>query len=126
MVKTAGVGDILRAALAPLVDRIAIAFIYGFMAHGEEYRDSDVDVLVVGDATFVEIAEVLGPTQETLRREVNPTVYPPAEFQSKVADGHHFLKSVLSGSKIYLVGDEDELARLVGKWLATGVRNAGT
>ncbi len=29
-----------------------VAFIYGPVARGKEYRDSDVDVLVVGDATL--------------------------------------------------------------------------
>jgi len=118
MVKTAGVGDILRSALAPLVDRIAVAFIYGSIAHGEEYRDSDVDVLIIGNATFAEVVDALSPAQETLGREINPTVYPPTEFESKVAEGHHFLKSVLSEGKIYLIGDEDQLARLAGKGLA--------
>ena len=118
VVKTAGVGDILRSALAPLVDNISIALIYGSVARGSEYRSSDVDILVVGEVSFAEVVERLGPAQETLGREINPTVYPPAEFKSKIAEGHHFLKSVLSGSKIYLIGDEHELARLVEKRLA--------
>ncbi|GAI19127.1 unnamed protein product, partial [marine sediment metagenome] len=114
----AGIGDILRSALAPLVDNISIALIYGSVARGSEYQSSDVDILVVGEVTFAEVVERLSPAQETLGREINPTVYPPAEFKSKIAEGHHFLKSVLSGSKIYLIGDEHELARLVEKRLA--------
>lgn len=118
VVKTAGVGDVLRAALAPLAGRVRVAFIHGSVARGEEQRGSDVDVLVVGSASFAEVAAALGPAQKVLAREVNPTVYPPAEFRAKAAAGHHFIKTVLCGAKIFLTGDERELARLAGKRLA--------
>lgn len=34
--KTAGLVDLLREALSPLADKIECAFVYGFMARGEE------------------------------------------------------------------------------------------
>ena len=118
IVKTAGVGDVLRAALAALKGRIAVAFIFGSFAGGEPRKASDVDVLVVGDVTFAEVVSALGPAQERLGRDVNPSVYPPAEFRQKLAAGHHFLTSVLNGPKIFLIGGERELAGLAEKRLA--------
>lgn len=112
VVKTAGVGDILRSGMALLADRINFAFVYGSVACGEQYRGSDLDMLVVGDVTFAEIVSALGGTQEKLGREINPTVYSPAEFRSKLKTGHHFLKAALGGIRIFLIGDERELARL--------------
>ena len=53
--------------------------------------------------------------QETLGREINPTVYPLNEFQSKLRGGHHFLTSVSKKPRILLIGDENVLARLVEK-----------
>lgn len=118
VIKTAGVGDVLRAALAPLADRIHLALIYGSLARGEERRSSDIDVLVVGEVTFGEVVAILAPAQETLGREINPNVYPSAEFRSKLAAGHHFLRTVIGGPKLFLIGDEYELARLAKKRLA--------
>ena len=118
VIKTVGVGAVLQAALAPLSDRIHVAFIYGSFARSEEYRDSDVDVLVVGKVTFAEIVSSLREAQKTIGREINPTVFPPAEFRSKVAIGHHFLNAVLRGPMFFLVGDKRELARLAKKPLA--------
>jgi predicted nucleotidyltransferase len=118
VVKTVGVGAALQAALTPLGDRIDVAFIYGSIARSEEHRDSDVDVLVVGKVTFAEIVSSLNEAQKTIGREINPTVYPPAEFRSKLAAGHHFLSSVLRGPMFFLIGDKRELARLVKKPLA--------
>lgn len=61
LIKTAGVGDILRSALAPLTDRIEVALIYGSIARGLENRSSDVDVLVIGDISFAEVVDKLEP-----------------------------------------------------------------
>jgi predicted nucleotidyltransferase len=118
MIKTAGVSDLLRSALAPLADRIRMAFIYGSFASGRERRSSDIDIIVVGKAGFREVISALGPAQQALAREVNPTVYPPAEFRKKIRANSHFLKSVLKGPKIFLIGDDRELARMAEKRLA--------
>src|SRR5450759_795533 len=115
IVKTAGVGDALRVALAPLAERIRAAFIYGSVARGAERRASDVDVMVIGEVSFAETADALGRAQEAIGREINSSVYPPEEFRAKLAAKHHFLRSVLKGEKIFLIGDERELARLAKK-----------
>ena len=115
VVKTSGVADVLRGALAPLSGRIAVAFIYGSVAKGAERRGSDVDVMVIGDVSFAEASEALGEAQKAIGREVNPSVYARADFRSKLQAKHHFLRSVLNAEKIFLVGDERELGRLAKK-----------
>jgi len=113
VVKTVGVGDVLRAALVPLAARIRVAFLFGSLVRGGGHSSSDVDVMVVGDVTFAEVVSVLGRVQETIHREINPLVYPPEEFRSKLAADHHFLKKALEGTKFFLIGDDYELAKLV-------------
>jgi len=120
VVKTIGVADVLRAALAPLTDRIAIAFVFGSVARAEQKRGSDVDLAVIGNVAFSEVVECLAAAQENLGREVNPVVYSPEEFRSKVAARHHFLVRMLKKTKVFLIGDEDELAGLAAKRLAGG------
>lgn len=123
VLKTVGVGDVLRTALAPLADSIDIAFIYGSIARGEARKGSDVDVLIVGSVSFAEISSALNSAQETLSREINPTVYPVTEFLSKMRAGHHFLNTVFGGEKLFLIGDKDELERMVEKRLAGRSQN---
>ena len=115
VVKTSGVADVLRAALAPLGGRIAVAFIYGSVAKGAERRASDVDVMVIGEVTFTEASEALGQAQKAIGREVNPSVYAPSDFRAKLKARHHFLRTVLNADKIFLIGDERELGRLAKK-----------
>lgn len=112
VVKTFGVVDVLRAALAPLAERIKAAFIYGSFANGTQNHASDVDVMVIGSVKFTEVVSALHPAHEKLRREVNPTVYSVKEFCSKIAAKHHFLTNVLKAEKIFLVGSERELTGL--------------
>jgi predicted nucleotidyltransferase len=112
LLKTAGVADVLREALAPLAASISVAFVYGSVARGEERRASDVDLLVVGDASFAALAQALAPAQRRLGREVNPTVFTPAEFRQKLTAGHHFLRSVTEREKLFLFGNEHDLRRL--------------
>jgi predicted nucleotidyltransferase len=116
--KTAGIGDTLRAALAPIAGQIKVAFVYGSVGRGEEGLRSDIDLLVVGDVAFADVVINLQAAQELLGREIIPTVYPPDEFKAKVRAKHHFLTSVLKGPKIYLIGEENELGRLAAKRLA--------
>ena len=113
IIKTFGVADVIRTALSPLADKIQTAFIFGSMVSGEIKQDSDLDVMIIGKIEFAGVVAALSPAQETLAREINPAVYPPEEFRSKLTEGHHFLKTVLSAPKIFLVGNENELEELV-------------
>ena len=118
VIKTAGVADVLRTALAPLGDRIRIAFVFGSVARGQQRAQSDVDLFIVGEVAFGEVVSSLADAQVRLQREINPTVYPPEEFSRKLSTGHHFLRNVLRREKVFLIGDQRELARLAEKRLA--------
>ena len=47
VLKTMGLADVMRTALAPLAAQIDIAFIYGSVARQEDSAHSDVDVMIV-------------------------------------------------------------------------------
>jgi DNA-binding transcriptional ArsR family regulator len=118
LVKTAGATDVLRAALAVHSDRVQVALLYGSVAAGTDIAASDIDLLVIGKVSFGEVAEAVGTAQEKLRREVNPSVYSAEEFRKKLLAGHHFVKQVFQGPKVFLIGSEHELKRLGAKRLA--------
>ena len=107
--KTAGLVDVLRSALAPLADRIERAFVYGSMASGQIHAHSDIDVMVIGDLGFAEVVLALAPAQESLRREINPTVLSAADFKRKRRQVDGFVAKVLQGSTLWLMGSNDEL-----------------
>lgn len=114
LAKTVGAIHALRRALAPIADRVAIAFIYGSLARREERAESDIDLLIVGRVSLEDVLGSVGELERSLGRAINPTVYSVAEFKAKLANGNHFLNSVVRGEKIFLIGDEREL-RKVGR-----------
>ncbi len=108
--KTAGMADVLREALAPIAGKIRLAFIFGSVARGKEGASSDVDVLVVGSASFAAVVEALSRATKRLRREVNPVVMTKATFEAKLASHDRFVARVAREPKIFLVGDDSEFA----------------
>ncbi len=110
MTKTAGLVDVLRGLLAPFRDSISVAFVYGSLARSEELSTSDVDLMVVGRARLADLSPALQEAERRLGREVNPTLFSPEEFAKKRKQGHHFLKTVLRGEKLFVLGSENELA----------------
>ena len=86
--------------------------VFGSVARGEERSGSDVDLLLVGSVGFADAVKALHPVQARIRREINPVVMTAAEFRKK--SGELFLREVLAGQKLFLIGDEDELGKLAG------------
>lgn len=110
--KTIGIGDVIRDALRPLADRIKLAFIYGSFARGEQRGRSDVDVMVIGDLDFPDLAAAAGEAQRALNREVNVSLYDAKEYRRRLTEEIPFIKHVTEGAKIWLIGTDDDLRKL--------------
>ena len=110
--KTAGAADVLREALAPLDGKVSVAFVYGSVASGKERRSSDIDLMVVGTATFEEVVTALHSSQLQLRREVNPNVLGIDEFRRKAREKGSFLARVLAEPKLFVIGAPNDLGKL--------------
>jgi predicted nucleotidyltransferase len=120
LAKTAGIADVLRDSLAPLANekKIILASIYGSVATATQRAESDIDLLVIGEATLRDVIPALQTAQERLSREINPTIYTPTEFRDRLRQGEHFVSRILDRPKIMLIGSEDELRDLVKQPLA--------
>lgn len=110
--KTFGVADVLRAALAPLRDRIGAAFIYGSVAKGNDTARSDLDVMVIAEnLTYGEVFACLAQTESRIARVINPTVYSNDEMKRKLSDGSDFLLRILEQPKLFLIGTDEDLPK---------------
>jgi predicted nucleotidyltransferase len=110
--KTKGVVGILREAVSKK-RHIDYAFIYGSFATGEERAESDIDVMIIGGISLEEVLTSIRGPEEKLSREINVSLYDLQEIRKRVKDRDPFIMEVLGGSKIMLVGDEDELRRVI-------------
>ncbi len=110
VLKTVGLADVLQAALAPLADQVAAAFVYGSVARQQDTAASDVDVLIVSDALgYAEVFGALEGAAQTLGRTINPTLYTRAELARRRAQDNAFVTRVLAQPRIWLMGDEEVL-----------------
>jgi predicted nucleotidyltransferase len=112
VVKTVGLLDVLKDALVG-EKAIRAAFIFGSFAEGSEKADSDIDLLVIGEIGLRSLSRLLQGLTEELGREINPYVLVPEEFSLRKSENEHFLSRVLKDSKLFIIGDEDDLKTVV-------------
>lgn len=118
--KTHGVVPALQAALAPLGKKVALAFVFGSVARGTQMPGSDVDLLVLGSASFGAVVQALFPLHQALGREVNPVVYTMAEFAKRIVQHDAFASDLMAKPRLWVKGGDDDLAELVGHPAAAG------
>lgn len=110
--KTAGLADVLRDLLAPLQDKIVLAFVFGSVAQGKPRATSDIDLLVIGSVSFAAVVEACNVGTRQLGREVNPVVMTKAAFQAKYRQRDRFVSRIAKEPKIFLIGDAGEFGKL--------------
>ena len=105
VLKTSGLVDVLRSALAPLAGQVQLAFVFGSVAKATDTVTSDIDLLIVSDTlAYGELFAALEPATNRLQRTVNPTLYSRSEIDSRLRAGNPFLKRVLAQPKLWLIG----------------------
>jgi Polymerase beta, Nucleotidyltransferase len=104
IVKTVGVVEPLRSALAPLADRIHLAFVFGSVAKTSERAGSDIDLLVVTDDLAYAALET---AERSLGRTVNPTVFTRAEWKRKQARRDSFAARITAQRRLFVIGSDD-------------------
>jgi hypothetical protein len=82
--------------------------------------EGNIDLLVVGTAPFEEVVSATAAAQSRLGRDINPAVYAPPEFTTKLDAGHHFLTRVIEEPRLFVIGGNDELVRLGATRLPRG------
>lgn len=110
--KTTGAVAVLAELLAPLQPQLALVF--GSYARGSENANSDIDLLVIADASFADVARALYPAQESLQREINPVLYSAAELRRRADAGDGLISEILKQPRLYLTGNDHDLAKLAG------------
>lgn len=109
--KTSGLGWEILKNKAKL-GKIKFAMISGTLLRGMPKRDpSDVDLLVVGSVVLPELAQLVKAEEVRRERELNYTVMTEEEFTFRKHRRDPFALSILSGLRLMIIGDEEELIR---------------
>jgi predicted nucleotidyltransferase len=103
LARTVGVEDDLRAALT--VDGVDAAAIHGSWANPPRRPDSDIDVIVVGDASLRDLRRRVRDAGARAGRSIDLTLFRPDEMRDRHARGNGFVRRLLEKPLIPLVGD---------------------
>jgi predicted nucleotidyltransferase len=114
IVKTSGLVEVLREALAPQAEKIVAAFIYGSFARQEEQNRSDVDLVVIGTASLAQLASHIRRAEAEIGREVQVVVRTPEELSRQASDSH-FVREVMARERLFIIGDEHVLGQAAGR-----------
>lgn len=110
VLKTSGLVDPIRDALASFESSITCAFVYGSIARGNETAKSDIDLMIIGTSLhYSEVFAALQTAEKTLGRPINPNLMTPEEWRQKANSRNSFIANVLNQPKLFIIGTENEL-----------------
>ena len=107
ILKTTAVDAVLREALQSVRD-IELAVLYGSFAKGEATSRSDLDLMIIGNATDRALAPAIEKAEQSLGREVSYTRYPREEAREKIRQRNSFVHNVLGGPTVLVLGSSDD------------------
>ena len=106
--KTTGVQGAMKTSLSRLKG-VKTAFIYGSYAKGAEKEDSNINLMVIGQANITELNDMVMGLEDKLKRDIDYLVFDEQEYRKRKETREPFIRELLKGKKIFLVGKEDEL-----------------
>ena len=106
--KTVGIEETIRAELSKF-ESIKTSCIYGSFARGEEQAASDIDLLILGNVEEKPLLRAIKSLEDKLQREINYTLYSPADWKKRKAAKDSFVIEVLKQPIITLLGELDDI-----------------
>lgn len=109
--KTSGLGGAILKNRAKL-GKIKYAMLSGRFARGVSKKsNTDVDLIIVGSVVLPELAQIVKQEEVRREKELNYTVMTEDEFSFRKSRKDPFIIDILTGSRIMVIGDEEEMVR---------------
>lgn len=108
--KDAGLGrDLIKNRVK--LGRIKYAMLSGDFARNLPNSGESVDLLVVGVVILPELSLIIKREEEVKKREINYTIMSEEEFNFRKSRRDPFISSIIHGSRVMLIGDEESLVK---------------
>jgi len=89
--------------------KIKFAMFSGRFLRKIKEQPDEVDLIVVGTVVLPELALLVREEEKRLSTEINYTVMTEEEFEFRKKKRDPFILSILSGSRVMLIGDEEAM-----------------
>lgn len=108
--KEAGLGrDIIKNRVK--LGKIKYAMVSGEFSRNLPNNGESVDLLVVGVVVVPELSLIIKKEEEMRKREINYTIMNEDEFNFRKQRRDPFISSIIHGSRVMLIGDEESLVK---------------
>lgn len=105
--KTTGLGQNIVINRAKLGKPSYVMFSGRFARYKTRKKDDEVEILVVGDIALPELANLIRAEESRRGYEINYTVMTREEFDFRKKRRDPFLLSILAGSRVMVIGDQE-------------------
>jgi predicted nucleotidyltransferase/predicted transcriptional regulator with HTH domain len=110
VLKTVALTEPVRKSLEPHAYKIKAGFVYGSVARGTDTANSDIDLMLIGDAlNYSELYTALQDVETVLDRKISPTFLSAKDWRRKVSDKGSFISKVNALPKIFVFGSQQDL-----------------
>jgi len=106
-IKTTGLSDLIRDSLNS-IKKIELVFIYGSFARGGETFQSDIDLMIVGNASDILINKSIKKVEKQINRIINYSIYSKDEVEKRIGDNDNFIKTILEAPIILIIGNKND------------------
>jgi len=106
--KTTGAQGAMKTSLSRLKG-VHAAFIYGSYAKGSEKEERGINLMVIGQANITELNDTVMSLEEKLKRDIDYLVFDEQEYRKRKESKDPFIREIIKGKKVFLVGKEDDL-----------------
>lgn len=107
VVKSTGLGKKIRQ-LRRKLGTLDFVMFSGRFVRRLSPRQDEVDVLIIGDVVLPELEALIKEEEASLGREIRVTVFDKNEFDFRKTRRDPFVMDVLYGSRVMVIGSEDE------------------
>lgn len=106
--KSQGIGaEIIKNKVK--LGKIKFAMLNGKFAKKIKHRGEQVDILIIGTVVMPELTQLIKNEEQNSDIEINYTVMSEEEYDFRKKRRDPFLGQVVSGSRVMLIGNEEEL-----------------
>jgi hypothetical protein len=106
--KTGGLGYEIKRNRKKL-GNIEFVMFSGRFARLAPHVNTDVDILIVGEVVLPELSALVKKEEEKRGYEINYTVISKEEFDFRKERRDPFLRDILAGSRVMIIGNEDDM-----------------
>lgn len=107
---TSGLGrEILKKRVK--LGKIKFVMLSGRFVRNLQREKNEVDLLIVGRVVLPELSQIIRAEEKKRGKEINYTLMTEEEFSFRKKRRDPFVLQILQGSRIMVVGDEEELVK---------------